>query len=130
MADSGKQVLRLALVVVLIVHLLTLYLPGGPDAGPELFPHADKVIHFVAFGVPTMLARLLSVRWWPVVLLALHAPVSELVQHFFLQWRGGDPWDAVADLVGVGAGVLAASWLRRRSTAGRMEPGLVETAVG
>ena len=38
-----------------------------------------------------------------VGLLALHAPVSELVQHYLLPNRSGDPWDAVADLVRGGA---------------------------
>ncbi len=50
-----------------------------------------------------------------VVVLAVHAPVSELVQHFWLPGRTGDVWDAVLDLVGValGAAVLLVEARRR-----------------
>ena len=47
---------------------------------------------------------------------ALHAPVSELVQHVALPGRSGDAWDAVLDLVGVGlaAAVLVVGGRLRR----------------
>ena len=38
---------------------------------------------------------------------AVHAPLSEIVQHVVLPGRSGDVWDAVVDVVGVGLGVLA-----------------------
>ena len=41
-------------------------------------------------------------RRWVLALLALHAPVSEVVQATLLPSRDGDVWDAVADLTGVG----------------------------
>jgi hypothetical protein len=41
------------------------------------------------------------------VVFAVHAPVSEVLQHVLLPGRSGDVWDAVVDLVGVGLGVLA-----------------------
>jgi VanZ family protein len=45
--------------------------------------------------------------WVAVLLFAIHAPVSELVQHFLLPGRSGDVWDAVLDLVGVALGAAA-----------------------
>ena len=42
-----------------------------------------------------------------VLVFAVHAPVSELVQHFLLPGRSGDVWDAVLDLVGVALGAAA-----------------------
>ncbi len=41
--------------------------------------------------------------------------MSELVQHFLLPGRSGDPWDAVLDLVGVGVGAAALLVRARRA---------------
>lgn len=100
-----------ALGLTLVVHLVALYLPGSPEAGPSLVPHLDKLVHVLLFGGPAFLLRRLTTRWWPVALVALHAPASELVQHRLIPHRSGDPWDLVADLVGVALGV----WLSRRA---------------
>ena len=45
---------------------------------------------------------------WPVVALAAHAVVSELIQGAWLPNRAGDPFDLLADGVGIGLGVWAA----------------------
>jgi VanZ family protein len=42
-----------------------------------------------------------------VLIFAVHAPLSELVQHYALPGRTGDVWDAVLDLVGVAVGAAA-----------------------
>ena len=108
---------RVALVVLVAVHLGVLY---APDAGgAPTFPGIDKVVHVATFAsvVFAGLRAGLAARWWvPVV--AAHAVVSELVQHWLLPHRSGDPADVVADLAGVGLGVLAARWLVRASWVG------------
>jgi hypothetical protein len=71
----------------------------------------------VLFAVPAFLARLSVRRWWPVVLLAVHAPISELIQWRFIPYRSGDPTDLAADLLGIAVGVGAAELVRRRSLA-------------
>ena len=38
------------------------------------------------------------------VVFAVHAPLSEVIQHVVLPGRSGDVWDAVVDLAGVGLG--------------------------
>jgi len=51
-----------------------------------------------------VLAAAARARLWvlPVaVLLAVHAVVSELIQHYLLTGRSGDPLDSLADLAGV-----------------------------
>ncbi len=89
-----------------------LYAPATPQPGGV--PGADKVAHLVAFAVPAALARLLGARW-VLVLLVVHAVVSEPLQHLVAPVRQLDPWDAVADLVGVGAGWLLAGRCLRAS---------------
>jgi VanZ family protein len=82
--------------------------------GPVIW--TDKVVHVLLFLAPTVAGLLAGLRpGWVVGLVALHAPVSELVQHFLLPNRSGDVWDAVADLSGVVLGVtLVMVWRARR----------------
>lgn len=116
-ARSDPAWLRVApinvLVLALAAHLYGLYTPGEPSAS-EWFPNSDKVLHFFGFAAPTLLAMLVVRHWWPAVVFAANAVISEIVQGLFLPNRDGDVWDALADL----AGVLVATtvWLawRRR----------------
>lgn len=92
------------LALALQVYLLYLYVPASSDAAS--IPHADKVVHVVMFAVPAAIGVLARLRPWLVgLVLAVHAPVSELVQHLWIPTRGGDPWDVVADWVGVALGL-------------------------
>ena len=111
---------RVALVLLVGVHLVVLYAPDS--GGAPAFPGIDKVVHVTTFASVALagLRAGLAARWWvPVV--AAHTVVSELVQHWVLPHRSGDPADVLADLAGVGLGVLAgwllgrASWVSDRS---------------
>lgn len=104
------------LAAALVAHAYALYRPGGPDPGfASLFPeNTDKLVHVVLFATPALLIRALTARWWPLWLLALHAPISEVIQWRFIPYRSGDPWDRLADLIGIALGIGAAEWWRRR----------------
>lgn len=106
---------RVALAATLLLQVVVVYAPQTPGPPPAI-PHADKLIHAVVFALPVLAVGLPRVRWWPVValLLALHAPVSEITQHLLLPGRSGDPWDVVADLVGVGIASGWVAWSVRR----------------
>ena len=105
--------LQVLAVVALVVHLAALYWPRVDIQGPVTW--TDKVVHVLLFGVPTLLVLRAWPRPWLVVgLLALHAPLSEVVQHDLLPHRSGDVWDAVADLGGVVLGVTLGVVGRRR----------------
>ena len=96
-----------AAVVAVAAQLLALYWPVVTVEGPVTW--TDKVVHLLIFAVPTYaVGRALGSVRTAVLVFALHAPVSELVQHFVLPGRTGDVWDAVVDLVGV---ALAAALL-------------------
>jgi hypothetical protein len=114
--NADRRRWRVALVLLVAVHLAVLY---APDSGGTSLPGIDKVVHIATFA-SVVLAGLragLAARWW-VPLAATHAVVSELVQHWVLPHRSGDPADVLADLAGVGLGVLAARMLGRASWAG------------
>lgn len=99
------------LLCLVAVQLDGVYAPTAP--GPVLFDGADKIVHALIFGLPALVS--VGARLRPrlvVLLLALHAPVSEVVQHTLLPGRSGDPWDVVADLTGVALGIVLARALR------------------
>lgn len=104
-----------ALVVALVLQVAGLYSPATPQPGGV--PGLDKVAHLVAFAVPAALARLLGARW-VLVLLVVHALVSEPLQQQLAPTRELDVLDTVADLVGVAAGWLVGRALARRAHRG------------
>ena len=107
-----SRVALVLFVLALAVQLWSVYSPDSP-ADPT-FANEDKIVHALLFGVPVAIAWAGRLRPRLVTaLLAVHAPVSELVQHYVLPHRSGDAWDAVADLTGVVLGVLAGVLLAR-----------------
>ena len=106
---------RLALILAVALQLIALYSPQVP-AGPQI-TGLDKVVHICIFAGPALAALMAGISApWALGILAVHAPVSELIQHFALSHRSGDVFDALADLVGVAIGGLAyLVWSRRQS---------------
>jgi VanZ family protein len=98
-ADRHRTRWRVALLMVVAVHLAVLYVPRAPSSGGLPL---DKVVHAVIFGMVLWVAARAGLPVRPVaVLLAAHAVVSELIQHYLLPGRSGDPADSLADLIGV-----------------------------
>ncbi len=107
-----RRIALLVLGIAVVAQCWVLYVPHPPAAPP--FPYSDKVIHAIVFAAPVFLALLAGLpSRLSVLLLAAHAPVSELIQHFFLVDRSGDVWDVAADLTGVVLGVVAVRGLGR-----------------
>lgn len=112
-------------VAVVALHLAALYWPSVDIVGPVSW--TDKVVHLLLFAVPTYAVGLALRSVWPaVVVFALHAPLSELIQQRLLTYRSGDVWDAVLDLVGVGAGAALLLVQRQPNRPGRGALGLPE----
>lgn len=101
---GGRRLGRLAFALAVLVQLCAVYWPRVDVQGPVTW--TDKAVHVLLFLVPTVVGLLAGLRPAYVVgALALHAPVSEVVQHVLLPGRSGDVWDAVADVSGVVLGV-------------------------
>ena len=114
-APRVRSLAGLAAVVAVVLQLCVLYWPVVTVEGPVSW--TDKVVHVLVFAVPTYLVGRALRRVGPVVAIFLvHAPVSELVQHFLLPGRSGDVWDAVVDVIGVAlaAGLLMVRAKRER----------------
>lgn len=126
-ATRGRVGAATLLLLALLVQAWSLYRSAVPEGAPS-FAHADKIAHLLLFAVPAALAVLVGGRLGRVVLvlLVVHAPVSEVVQGRWLDQRSGDPWDVVANLVGVVLGAGAGWALTRR----RGRTGPVDVAAG
>lgn len=90
------------------LQLAVLYAPRAPRLTTGELP-VDKLVHVGVFALPTatLIWAGVPVRW-VVGLMALHAPLSEVVQHALLPGRSWEAADVAADLLGVGIGALAA----------------------
>ena len=104
---------RALFLAALAGNLVVLYAPH-PPATPGAGAGADKVVHAVVFAVLVLTGLRAGLRaaWFVPVVLA-HALTSEIVQEVLLPERQGDPWDALADVVGTALGVAAHRWRRR-----------------
>jgi len=113
-SPTPRRLWRWAFGVAVVVQLVVLYAPRAPE-GLQVNGF-DKVIHLSIFAAPALAALIVGIRArWALGILAVHAPISELIQHFALPHRSGDAFDAIADLSGVLLGGLAyLVWKRRQ----------------
>lgn len=105
---------RVVFGVAVVVQLIALYSAPGL-AGPQI-DGLDKLVHLCLFAGPALAALMAGISApWALGILAVHAPVSELIQQYALSHRSGDVLDAMADLCGVALGALAyVVWSRRQ----------------
>lgn len=107
--------MRLALAWTLLC--LALFSVPGQDLPPDLVSF-DKVAHLGLFAVLGALwMRALSLSGWPYVLIggALFAIGTELYQGWLPWERHPDPYDVLADTVGLVLGMAGYAFVRRRA---------------
>lgn len=108
---------RLAFAGALGVHLVGLYLPRVDVPGSVDVPGADKAMHVLLFALVMLTGALVRIpAKWLALVLAVHAVVSEVIQHLALPGRSGDPLDVLANLGGVLLGWYLASMIGRHRT--------------
>jgi hypothetical protein len=96
---------RAAFAATVVANLVVLYWPRAVSQGG--IPFADKAVHVAIFAVVAVAGLLARVPLgWMVGLLVADAVSSELVQHWLLANRSGDPADVAADLAGVAVGAF------------------------
>ncbi|WP_328997489.1 VanZ family protein [Kribbella sp. NBC_00709] len=106
---------RIAFVAAVALQLYGVYSPR--EAGPHVgIPQIDKVAHCFLFAAVAFTGLKVGVpARWLLGALAANAIVSELVQHWLLPQRDGDPFDVLADLAGVALGAWIGFRANRRT---------------
>ena len=93
-------------------------IPGPSLPQQKLFPHLDKIVHFIFY----LILVILSFNGWKenkngiiIICLVLSYSVGiELIQHFFIEKRFFDIYDVVANTAGVLVGLkLNFSFLKK-----------------
>ena len=111
-ATRGSLLARIAFLTAVVVHLAALYWPLTVATGG--FSLSDKVAHALLFGAVAATGIWARVPMAPLIgLLLANSVVSELVQHWLLPNRSGDPGDTVADCIGIALGTALGVGLRR-----------------
>lgn len=109
---SSPQARDLRFAGVVVVSLVVLFSPG-PAVPQETFV-SDKVVHATLFLALAVTGRLARCPLAPLVVgLVAYAGVSEVLQAVLPIARDGDPRDALADVAGVAAGIIAVALTRR-----------------
>lgn len=98
----------LPFVGAVLLSMLVLFTPGGRVPGGPWW--ADDVVHVSVFALLASTGRMVPVRW-PVMTVGLagYAALSEVVHAVAPLHRTGSVLDVLADLVGIGLGLLAMS---------------------
>ncbi|MGY1636329.1 VanZ family protein [Geodermatophilus sp. SYSU D00742] len=100
--------------VAVLVSLAVLFAPA--DDVPWAPPGVDKLVHLLLFAALALSGRWAGIRARVLgPLLVAYAAVSEVVQGLSPLERSASVADWVADVVGVGAGLLLAAGLLRRT---------------
>jgi hypothetical protein len=119
-------------VGALLVQMLVLYLPRAPSPGGGT--RLDLVVHLAVFALVTWAGRRWGLSTVAMVLFGvIQALSSELIQHWLLPDRSGDPLDVLADLCGILVGTLiplTATAVGRGSPPHAGQPGRDEPTPG
>jgi len=84
------------------------------DMAPKVGSLSDKTVHFIAFAVLTVLLRFAyAITWFQTfLLLFVYAAFIEFSQ-FFTPNRSAELLDVVADVIGIGIGLLFYPFIQR-----------------
>ena len=105
---------RGAFAVTVLVSLAVLFAPASYV--PAAPPGVDKVVHLLLFTALTVAGRWAGTRPGPLAMLLLaYGAVSEVVQALSALQRSGSVVDWLADVAGVGLGLLLWAVGERRS---------------
>ncbi len=105
MSAQYSRLVRITFWFALVMSYILALLPQ--DVAPQFEGLSDKTLHFLAFAV-LMLLLMLSYRmvWWKSVMWLLGYAVLIELSQACTPTRCADTLDVVADVIGIGIGLL------------------------
>jgi len=105
-------VFRILFWLALIISYISAVVPQ--DIAPTIGSLSDKSIHFIAFAVLTLLLRFAySITWFQTFLLLFVYAVFIEFSQYFTPNRSAELLDVVADVIGIGIGLLFYPFIQR-----------------
>jgi len=84
------------------------------DMAPTIGSLSDKTVHFIAFAVLILLLRLAySITWFQTFLLLFFYAVFIEFSQLFTENRSAELLDIIADMIGIGIGLLFYLFIER-----------------
>ena len=107
-------VFRILFWLALIISYISAVVPQ--DMAPTIGSLSDKGIHFIAFTVLTLLLRFAySITWFQTFLLLFIYAVFIEFSQYFTPNRSAELLDVVADVIGIGIGLLLHPFIKKLS---------------
>ncbi len=131
MSRPGVVVVHVLAWVPIVAYSAFIYFISSRETVPRTgdFPHADKVLHFGAYGLWALLGTVPVVRLWPRiggVRLALIVGIAGALYGLGDEWhqsfvpgRDASVGDLAADAAGAFAGAAVAAWAWARCSGAR-----------
>ena len=102
--QSSKEIKFLFWSALITSYILAI-LPQ--DIAPEIGNLSDKTLHFIAFSVLALLLNLAyKIAWWKSALILFFYACFIEVSQYFTPNRCAEFLDVVADIIGIGIGLL------------------------
>lgn len=112
MQFNTPLVFRALFWLALIISYISAVVPQ--DIAPTIGYLSDKSIHFIAFAVLTLLLRFAySITWFQTLLLLFIYAVFIEFSQYFTPNRSAELLDVVADVIGIGIGLLFYPFIQR-----------------
>ncbi len=112
MQFNTPLVFRALFWLALIISYISAVVPQ--DIAPTIGSLSDKSIHFIAFAVLTLLLRFAySITWFQTLLLLFIYAVFIEFSQYFTPNRSAEFLDVVADVIGIGIGLLFYPFIQR-----------------
>ena len=112
MQFNYSLVFRILFWSALVISYISAIVPQ--DIAPTIGSLSDKSIHFIAFAVLTLLLRFAySITWFQTFLLLFVYAVFIEFSQFFTPNRSAELLDVVADVIGIGIGLLFYPFIQR-----------------
>ena len=112
MLFNSLFIFRALFWLALIISYVSAVVPQ--DIAPTIGSLSDKSIHFIAFAVLTLLLRFsYSITWFQTFLLLFMYAIFIEFSQLFTPNRSAELLDVVADVIGIGIGLLFYPFIQR-----------------
>jgi VanZ family protein len=115
---NNKKIILVCALAWTILIIIGCSLPGSAVPKVPLFPHFDKVVHFIFFFIFTMLWSVYNnCKWVTTIYIIITSFIFgwliEIYQKNYVIGRSFDVFDIIADTIGAVSFLIIYKWVSR-----------------